>query len=157
MKFLIVLLLVLVVATVGTTYKRWEGQAPQVMFNRDFKIMGRSPDLRLTVLDPGTGLRHIAVHLKQKDQDIVLADDVLDKDKSKTYDLGKLITEKYKMQEGPASVSVSASDYALRNFGHGNETDVTKDFTVHLYPPKLEVLEGQHYINQGGSECVVYR
>src|SRR5439155_10123516 len=48
-------------------------------------------------------------------------------------------------------------DYALRTFGRGNETDVTKHFTVHLYPPRLEVLEGQHYINQGGSECVVYR
>jgi murein DD-endopeptidase MepM/ murein hydrolase activator NlpD len=68
-----------------------------------------------------------------------------------------LISDKFKFQEGDASITVSATDYALRNFGRGNETDLAKDFAVHLYPPKLEVLEGQHYINQGGSECVVYR
>ena len=34
---------------------------------------------------------------------------------------------------------------------------MTKDFQFDLNPPQLEVLSGQHYINQGGSECVVYR
>jgi len=40
---------------------------------------------------------------------------------------------------------------------HGNQTEFTKDFVVDTQPPTLEVLEGQHYINQGGSECVIYR
>src|SRR4030095_15719906 len=65
--------------------------------------------------------------------------------------------DKYKIQEGPASLSISASDHSLRNFLQGNHTNLTKAFVVDTQPPKLEVLEGQHYINQGGSECVVYR
>jgi murein DD-endopeptidase MepM/ murein hydrolase activator NlpD len=157
MKFLVGLLLILVFATVGMTYKRWEGQPPQVTFDREVKAMGRTPVLGLAVEDAGTGLKHVTIRLKQKDHDVVLADEALNKDKSKSYDIGKLIAEKYKIEPGPASLNVSVSDNALRNFGRGNRTETTKNFTFYTNPPRLEVLEGQHYINQGGSDCVVYR
>jgi murein DD-endopeptidase MepM/ murein hydrolase activator NlpD len=157
MKFVVILFLVLVLTMVGMTYKRWEGHPPEIRFDRDFKALGRAPALTLAIADPGTGLKHVTIHLKQKDQDVVLADEALNRDHAKSYDVGQLIAEKYKIQPGPASLNVSVTDYALRNFGRGNEATVTKDFTFHTIPPKLEVLEGQHYINQGGSECVVYR
>src|SRR5262245_23971198 len=157
MKFLLVLSLVVVLTTAGMTYKRWEGNAPQVTFDRDFKALGRTPSLNMVVEDAGTGLSHVTIRLSGKDQDVVLLDEALNKEASKSYDVGKLLTEKYKIQDGPAVLSVSASDDALRNFGRGNLTNVTKEFTFHTMPPKLEVLQGQHYINQGGSECVVYR
>ena len=154
------LVFVIPLATLAVTYKRWEGRAPEVAFDRDFKALGRDPSLGLTVNDSATGLRHVTVRLKQKDQDILLADDSFDKagaTKSKTYAIGKLIAGKYKIQEGPASLGISVSDYAFRNFFRGNRTDLTKDFAFHINPPRLEVFSGQHYINQGGSECVVYR
>ena len=157
MKVIVGLLVLILAVTVGSTYKRWEGEAPEIAFSREFKALGRTPSIGLTVQDAGTGLKHLTIRLKQKDQEVVLADEPLNKDKAKTYDVGKLIVDKYKIQEGPASLNVSVSDYALRNFLNGNKTDVTKDFVFHINPPKLEVLEGQHYINQGGSECVVYR
>ena len=77
--------------------------------------------------------------------------------KSATIDLGKLITEKYKVQDGPASLVISASDHSWRGFFGGNQTQQQRDFVFDIYPPRLEVLSSQHYINQGGSECVVYR
>jgi murein DD-endopeptidase MepM/ murein hydrolase activator NlpD len=160
MKALIILVLFVVVigvAAVGVTHARWEGEPPQILFNRDFKSLGRTPTVGLTIQDAGTGLKHVSIHLKQKDQDVVLADDALNKEKTKSYDVGKLIADKFKMEDGPASLSVTASDNSLRNFFAGNRADVTKDFTFSIKPPQLEVLEGQHYINQGGSECVVYK
>jgi murein DD-endopeptidase MepM/ murein hydrolase activator NlpD len=87
----------------------------------------------------------------------VLADDPLDSSPSQTYDLAKLINEKSKIEDGPAQLSITAVDHSLRNFLRGNRNDVTRDFKFDLNPPQLEVLSGQHYINQGGSECVVYR
>jgi murein DD-endopeptidase MepM/ murein hydrolase activator NlpD len=153
----IVLTLLLVVAF---TFKRWEGQPPRVVFDHDFTSLGRSPKLNLTVEDPETGLRHVAIRLKQKDQDVTLAEESFDRGRpetSKTYDLGKLLAEKYKAQVGPATLTVTADDYALRNFLRGNRTEISRDFVFHLQPPKLEIVSGQHYINQGGSECVVYR
>lgn len=154
-------LIVLILITLFVfTFKRWEGRPPQVAFDHDFTSLGRSPSLNLSVEDDETGLRHVSIRMKQKDQDITLAEDSFDKtrpEKSKTYDVGKLLANKYKPQAGPATLIVTADDYALRNFLRGNRTELSKDFTFHIQPPKLEVISGQHYINQGGSECVVYR
>ena len=139
---------------------RTEGTAPTVAFDRDFKALGSKPKLSLTVADSGSGLNHVAIHLKQKDQDVVLADESFgkkDAPKTKTYEIGKLISEKFKAQDGPATLTVSATDHSFRNFLGGNRAENTRDFQFSVTPPQLEVLSGQHYINQGGSECVVYR
>ena len=154
------LVLIAAVATFARTYKRWEGQAPEVALSRDFKTLGRAPSLGLTVQDAATGLKRVKILLKTKEQELVLADESFDQpgaEKSKTYDVGKLMVGKYQIQAGPATLDISVSDHAYRNFGRGNQTQLTKDFEFDINPPRLEVLSGQHYINQGGSECVVYR
>jgi len=146
--------------SLAMTYKRWERQAPEVAFDRDFKVLGLAPSLALTVQDAGTGLRQVTIRLKREGQDVLLADESFprsDAPKTKTYEVGKLIAEKYKIQVGPASLAITASDFSLRNFLKGNLTEVAMGFVFQTKPPQLEVLEGQHYINQGGSECVVYR
>jgi murein DD-endopeptidase MepM/ murein hydrolase activator NlpD len=143
-----------------TACSRIEGEAPAVSYDRDFKALGNSPSLKLTVEDSGMGLSQVTIRLKQKDQDVALSEETFEKataPKSKTYDVGKLLTEKYKMQDGPATLTVVATDHALRNYLKGNQTQTTKDFQFSLTPPQLEILSGQHYINQGGSECVLYR
>ena len=154
---LVLFVVVLGVVGVSVTHARWEGTPPQIALSRDFKTLGRAPALTVKVDDPGTGLKHVSIHLKQKDQDIALADESLNKEKSKTYNVGKLIIDKYKPQDGPATLTISATDNSLRNFFKGNQAEVTRDFTFDTKPPMIEVLEGQHYINQGGSECVVYK
>ena len=154
---LVVLAVILGVAALGVTHARWEGIPPQITFNHDFKALGRSPAVSVKVDDEGTGLKHVAIHLKQKDQDVVLADDSLNKEKSRTYDVGKLIAEKYKIEDGPATLTIRATDDSFRNLFRGNLTEISKNFTFNTKPPEVEVMEGQHYINQGGSECVVYR
>ena len=157
---LVALVLVILLAALVVTYNRWEGHAPEAAFDRDFKAMGRTPSLGLTVQDSGTGLRHVTILLKTKDQELVLADESFDRpgaEKSKTYDVGKLIAGKYAIRDGPATLDISVSDYALRNFLRGNRTLLSKNFEFDIKPPQLEVLSGQHYINQGGSEFVVYR
>ena len=150
------------------TYKRWEGKAPEIQFDRNFNSLGRNPALNLRIEDQGNGLNHVSVVLKQKDQLVPLFEENYPgpslftiwrtgKQKELTIDLGKLLTEKYKVQQGAASLTVVASDHSFRSFFGGNRSQLQKDFEFDIYPPRLEVLSGQHYINQGGSECVVYR
>ena len=152
--------ILLLLAGFAFTFKRWEGQAPRVTLDREFTSLGRSPSLNLTVQDSETGLRHVTIRLRQKDQDVLLADDSFERKRpetSKTYNVGQLLAEKYKPQGGPAALIVTADDFALRNMLKGNRAELSKDFTFRVQPPRLEIISGQHYINQGGSECVVYR
>lgn len=154
---LVVIILIAGLALLGLTYGRWEGQPPQIAFDREFKAFGKSPALALTVKDEGAGLKQVTITLKQKGQDAVLVEEALAKtEKSKSYDLGKLFATKG-TQEGPAILTVSVTDHAIRNFMKGNQAEVTREFEFDLRPPTVEVLSTQHYINQGGSECVVYR
>ena len=157
MKLFSILILAVVIAFFGFTHKRWEGSAPTVAFDHDFKALGRNASLKLTVQDAGTGLKHVTIRFKQKDKEAVLVDDSLDSSPSQTYDLTQLMSQKSRIEEGPAELSITAVDHSLRNFLRGNRSDVTRNFKFDLNPPQLEVLSGQHYINQGGSECVVYR
>jgi murein DD-endopeptidase MepM/ murein hydrolase activator NlpD len=95
------------------------------------------------------------VRLKQKESEVVLVDETLAQSHSATYDLGKLLAPK--LEAGPATLTIDAVDHALLRFFSGNTATVTSTFTVDVTPPTLEVFSAQHYINQGGSECVVYR
>src|SRR3954468_22872986 len=102
MKILAILILIIVVAFFVYTHKRWEGAAPTVAFDHDYKALGRDAPLKVTVQDAGTGLKHVTIRFKQKDKETVLADDSLDSSPSKTYDLGQLIKDKFKVEEGTA-------------------------------------------------------
>jgi murein DD-endopeptidase MepM/ murein hydrolase activator NlpD len=151
--------LFLLIVLVFTSCSRLESQPPTATFNREFKVLGRAPALNVTVADLGSGLKQVTIRIKQKDQETVLSDETFDKasaPKSKAYDVGKLIADKFKMQDGDAVLTVSASDQAL-GLRSGNRVEVVKAFKFNITPPQLEVLSGQHYINQGGSECVIYR
>ncbi|MEW5974312.1 MAG: M23 family metallopeptidase [Acidobacteriota bacterium] len=165
---LALLLLLCLSIFVGSSYRRWEGQAPAIRFDPELKALGRKPNLTLTLEDPGSGLSHLTVRLKQKEQDVVLVDETFGGPglltfwrtgpaKSKQYNLGGLIPEKFKIQPGAATLSISAWDHSFRNFWRGNRAELSREFEFDIYPPRLEILSGQHYINQGGSECVVYR
>ena len=99
---------------------RTEGTAPSVSFNREFKALGRTPSLSLTIADAETGLRHVTIQLKQKDQNVALLDETFEKTsapKSKTYDVGKLHRrEVQNRRTAPPALRSATSDLALRNY-----------------------------------------
>jgi murein DD-endopeptidase MepM/ murein hydrolase activator NlpD len=154
---LAIILIVIIVGLVAWTFKRWEGQAPQITMDRELKAVGKNPELNVSVADMGSGLDHVTVRLKQKDSEIILVDEALKQAPSKTYDLGKMLAAQPKLEAGPTTLTIQAVDHALLRFFRGNTASLDKTFTVDVTPPTLEVFSAQHYINQGGSECVVYR
>jgi murein DD-endopeptidase MepM/ murein hydrolase activator NlpD len=165
---LVTLFLLLLVAGIFLTWKRWERQPPVVRFNEEFKALNRNPTVSIVVQDQGSGLKSVRAILKQKDQSVPLVEEsyagpgLTEFRKKgdtglKTFDLGQLIAIKHKIQEGPATLEITATDHSFSHFLRGNRTELEHKFTFDIYPPRLEVLSGQHYINQGGSECVVYR
>jgi murein DD-endopeptidase MepM/ murein hydrolase activator NlpD len=156
---LLVLLVVIGVVFIGWTWRRWEWTPPAVTFDRDFKALGRQPSFTIHVEDAGNALARVQIVLQQNGQDVVLIDDLLEnsEERTRSYDAGKLISEKHKAVDGQASLKVVAADSSFGNFFRGNSAETTRAFVFDTQPPSLEVMSGQHYINQGGAECVVYR
>ena len=70
------LIVLILLTTFVLTVSRWEGQAPRVAFDRQFNALGGSPILTLKVEDPESGLRHVSIRLKQKGQEVMLAETV---------------------------------------------------------------------------------
>jgi murein DD-endopeptidase MepM/ murein hydrolase activator NlpD len=60
------------------------------------------------------------------------------------------------LRAGPARIVVSASRPVALGLAHAS-TEIARDLEVRLERPKLAVLSTHHYVNQGGSELVVYR
>lgn len=133
-----------------------EGDPPSVTFDREFDVLGRNASLELTIADESGGIAEVHVVLTQNEQEIALVEETFDEPRegdSVTYNLGRLIDENYAVQEGPARLNIRVADGSLL----GNQDEITKEFQFDIYPPRLEVLSGLLYINQGGSEIVVYR
>jgi len=133
-----------------------ESEPPVVAFDREFEVLGRDASVELTVVDESGGVAEVHVVLIQEGQEVVLVDESFEEPTDgdiRTYDIGRLILDKYSVQDGPASIGVTVVDGSYS----GNQAEVTRNFQFDLYPPRLEVLSGLLYINQGGSEAVVYR
>ena len=150
------------------TVSRWEGHPPRLSFDRNFTSLGKNSDLILKIEDKETGLRKISVKLKLKAQTISLVNEhysgpsLLSLQEqgnqiSKTFNVGQLITKKYLIREGPARLEISAKDHSFRQFFGGNEMVLHQKFTFDIHPPRLEALSKQHYIHQGGAECILYK
>src|SRR5262249_43489746 len=141
---LLVVLFVLILIGLGAfftiTHARWEGTAPEIRLDHDFKALGRSPVLQLTIADAGTGLKHTVIRLKQGDKETVLAEESFDRtkaEKSRTYDVGKMFSEKGQLQQGSATLTVEASDHAYRNLMKGNRAEFSKTFDYDALPPQV--------------------
>src|SRR5207247_9912764 len=72
---LLIFIFLILLSSVFLTWKRWEGQSPTLRFDRDFKALGRSPSLSLSIEDRGCGLKNISVTLKQKHQSVALLEE----------------------------------------------------------------------------------
>jgi murein DD-endopeptidase MepM/ murein hydrolase activator NlpD len=132
-----------------------EGEPPEVSFDREFEILGRAPTLELTVSDTGSGVARIRVLLTQDGEEAVLVDETFEEPSEApvSYDIGRMMADDFMPQEGAAILTVMTSDGSLR----GNESETTRAFQFDLYPPQLQVLSPLLYINQGGSENLIYR
>ena len=61
------------------------------------------------------------------------------------------------LKEGPAIIRAEATNDSFAHFGKGRTTVQEITLPVVITPPRVETVSAQHYLNQGGSECVAYR
>jgi murein DD-endopeptidase MepM/ murein hydrolase activator NlpD len=155
------ILLLLILAGIGFLVLREViGGPPEAHLSQELKGIGRSTTVSVISSD-GRGLRSLEVSLEQGGQAIPVFSQVYgdrwhlwsSEPAEITQELQMGTTHQEVLRDGQATLRIRARNWRL----FGGETVLEQPIVVRSRPPSLEVLSGLLYVNQGGSELVLYR
>jgi hypothetical protein len=165
LRVVLVLLLLPILLIIGVALLR-VGPAPEIDIKADRPGIGHRTQITVHVEEPTRGLGVVKVELQQETLDQVVAQRT---DRPKkfwafwgavphpsheiTFTVGR---ETAGLRPGTAIVRVTA-ERAGTWLRHPAPVVQEKSFTVRFTPPTLERVSSEVYVNQGGSEVVVYR
>jgi hypothetical protein len=167
-----VLVVIAVIALIPCGYvavKMIDKAAPAITVTSPAKAVGRKGvKISIKADEPKYGIRELRASLVQGALVVPLAEQTYPKNpwwrfwhkdvKPEASFVVEIGLDKIpELKEGQATIRAEAANDSWAGFGKGRTTVTETSYPVLLTPPKLEVLSGQHYINQGGSECVLYR
>jgi len=165
LRWLIGFLLLLSVAAGLTYYFAGRGAPPVISIDKPDRVVGQTGSMDVTVQAPNARFTELTIALEQEGKTVPLyamnASEPLatvtsvDRDHLKiTRPLGRQSVPGLK--SGAAKIVVSATRPSILNL-RPLSSSASKDFQVRLEPPRIAVLSSKHYVNQGGSEFVIYR
>lgn len=128
-----------------------------ISFLSPFDRVGRQTPLAIDV-DDASGLRSVSVVIVQGDKRHAILE--------KTFGTPETSVKvrwapgqepKIALAEGKGEVVVEARNASWGNWMRGRVLTERRAFEARTQAPRLEVLTGQHYVNQGGCDAVVYK
>ncbi len=131
-----------------------EGGNPSAVADGDVSMIGKQKLLKVTFSDEGQGLRRTEIVITQDNRPRVLSaidypeTGVRRKEVSVAVDASVL-----KLNDGPASLILTAVDYSLWK----NRTVITRPVQIDFMPPQISQLNPTNHINQGGACVLTYR
>ncbi len=149
-KTLPILLLILIAGGITAKLTVFESGKPWI------EIAGGEalgPELKIKAGDAKSGLAAVRVEAVQGDKTAVLWAEPI---AAGTRELEKAIALRplpAGLADGPILIRVTAED---RSWNGGNVTVAEKKAVVDTKPPRLTVMGGPHYVNQGGVGCITY-
>ena len=163
-RFLLIVLVLGVIGFAGAWF--WAGRldGPTITVSQPLKFVGRAGTLQFKAEAPGGEFTRLDAFVEQGGKaHQVYTLDALKRapDAANVSDSIDVIRPIGKqsvpaLTSGPARLVVRGARPVLYGLREA-ETTVTRDVQVRLEPPTVAVLSTFHYINQGGSEFVVYR
>jgi murein DD-endopeptidase MepM/ murein hydrolase activator NlpD len=164
MKKLLGIVVLLAVVAGIVWYAAGREPGPRIDIVAPKTAIGRAGSLTLEISAPGGLLKSLDVSLEQGKSSVPLftltpadAAQLVHEGRNRvrlTRPIGK--DQMPQLEEGKARIVVAASRPVLFGYRHVSST-VSRDVDVRLRPPVISVVSTLHYINQGGSEMVVYR
>ncbi|HUP39212.1 MAG TPA: M23 family metallopeptidase [Vicinamibacterales bacterium] len=135
---------------------------PAITINQP-SVIGQGGTLDVSIDAPAAELTTLTIQLEQKGKVFPVLD-------MATAETGALATEGDRiritrpigkktlpeLEGGAATLTVSASRPVLRGLRQVS-SQASRDIQVRLIPPRIAVLSTHHYVNQGGTEMIVYR
>ena len=161
----VTLLAFVLVGVAGALFWRCEGEGP-VLDAPESLIVGRDArELEIGASDHRSGVRELAAVLVQGEREpLALGRELFPGEilrggaeprtgRSLAFSLDPRAA---KLEEGDATLVVSARDWSWRGWLSGNETVREIPVTIDLSPPLVGVETGLSYVQRGGSGAVVY-
>lgn len=143
---------------------KFENEKPVIELTPIPGYLGADTTITGAAVDRKSGIRKLRILLRQNDLEELLLDQEYltdaGNDKSPRHQVpihARIDVGQLKIEDGPASITVSAWDRSWRQRFEGNREDIEIDFVVDTKPPGIEVLSTQHNIYQGGTGLVIYR
>jgi len=169
----LVFLLVLLVALVALLIVRITSQeAPTIQIQGHIKGLGQSTPIEFEVRDLRHGIKKAELEVRQGERvfNIPVAPTTVDQASSRwwkfwakrpeskaTYKVRAGRREIPDLQEGRATLHLVATNDSWGRFFRGGRSELLLDLPVRFTPPQVQVLSFPHYVNQGGSELIVFK
>ena len=156
-------------ALLGLVVKLASNAAPKIELSQRPQGIGRNTLVTFKVRDPRYRVKKVQVEVIQSgktfDVPVTLGQTELphrhwwQRRPESVVGVGVFVGRKSipALQEGRATLRFSATNDSWGRFFRGGRAEVAFDLPVRFSPPMVEVLTAQQYINQGGSELVIYK
>lgn len=132
----------------------FEFQKPHLKLSGDYGVVGRQKVFDLTVADGWSGLRRIDIALSQGNKNVTLRSVPFTERGVKEKRIALAVDPfALKFQNGPATLTVTATDFSL----FANRMTVSNTVTIDMTPPQIYPLTQVNYFNPGGTGVITYR
>lgn len=154
--FFYLVLLAVIIGGAIFVIPRFEWYAPTVNLKLDSDFIGPRP-FNVEIKDRGSGLKRVSIVVAEGGSEYPLFEEDYPMPVNEKNITIAIDPKKLGIKEGPAAIRITAKDRSWWRFFRGNETNVTKNVTIDVTPPRIEVTGREHYINFGGSGLVIYK
>ena len=156
-KYLRYLFFIVLIALVGVGIWAFmiycEGEEPEILLNRDIKMIGQETTFDVVCIDRKRGLRTVSVDISQDGKKYTLSSLNLPQGGVHKETLAiDVFPEDLKLHDGTAMIDITVTDHSLRK----NTKAVTFEVIIDTIPPQISPVSFSHYINPGGACVVVY-
>jgi murein DD-endopeptidase MepM/ murein hydrolase activator NlpD len=151
--FLGILALAGAALAVGMSLYFKDRRGPEIALEPSAEAVNLERELTVTATDT-SGIRSLEVSIVQNGKGgVVDAKTTTGKPSTVeiTFDLSGT-----DLDDGPFTISASAVDGSIHDFGKGNANQADFDLVLDSRPPNIAVQSGAHNLNQGGSGLIAY-
>jgi murein DD-endopeptidase MepM/ murein hydrolase activator NlpD len=127
---------------------------PEIALAPENDVAAPRREFTLTLRDAGSGLKNAKVVVTQADKQITLLDAAYASPVREAVE--KFTLEPAGLRDGPFTLTVTATDRSIANFGAGNTASVTRQYTLDTIPPRVDVTSLAHNVRQGGVGAVSF-
>lgn len=156
-KYLRYLFSIVLIALVGVGIWAFmvycEGEEPEIILNRDIKMIGQETTFDVICIDRKSGLRNVSVDISQDGKEYTLGSlNLPQRGVNKETLTIDVFPEDLKLHDGTATIDITVTDHSLRK----NTTVRVFEVVIDTIPPRISPVSFSNYINPGGSCVVVY-